>query len=290
MPTPALPTCPLARLLRGALVGLLLAATACSPPPVNPSFPLTEKDANAALASMRKAPQPPVRPVVVMAGYLDPGFAADEMIAVVGPTLEGGPMIKVAFGGCGTFEECRDRAIAAVLEVLPDRTEVAPGRFETVEVDVVTNSMGGLVARDAADWPGPPAPDSGAAVHADTRLRIARLMTVSAPHRGAALAKAGSSNPLERDMAPGSPFIARLDSALPSADYELICYVRLGDRLVGVENCAPPGVVAFWVPDPPIEPAHILAYHDRRLLADIARRLRGETPYATPPPAAYPAP
>lgn len=66
--------------------------------------------------------------------------------------------------------------------------------------------------------------------------------------------------------------------------------VEAGDRLVGTENCAPPEWVAWWVPDPPLEPAHIVAYHDRRLLADIARRLRGEPPFTVGTPAPYPGP
>lgn len=232
---------------------------------------------------MATSPQPLQRPLVVLGGYVDPGFAADEMIHVIQPTVTGGPVIKVAFNGCKHFDDCRERVMAAVLEALPERTAVGDGRFETVEVDVVTNSMGGVVARDAAMWPAQPG-----TAHADTRLRMARLMTISAPHRGAEFASADSNDPLSRDMAPGSAFIARLDAALPAADYELTCYVRLGDRLVGVENCAPPGVVAYWVPDPPLEPAHILAYHDRRVLADIACRLRGDAPFANPPPAPYP--
>lgn len=266
-----------------ALCAVLLAVAGCSAPPINPSFPLTEGDANKSIAQMTESPQPLERPLVVLGGYLDPGVAADQILEVVKPTTTGGPVVKVAFGGCHTFDECRERVIAAVLEALPDRSSAGAGRFETMEVDVVTNSMGGLVARDAALWP-----ESSTSPHDDTRLRIARLMTISAPHRGAELASADSSDPLERDMAPGSAFLKRLDAALPTADYELVCYVRLGDRLVGTANCAPPGMVAFWVPDPPLEPAHVLAFHDRRLLADIARRLRGEAPFTIPPPAPYP--
>lgn len=263
---------------------MVLAQSGCTTPPVNPSFPLTEREANKVLEQMAKSPQPLQRPVVILAGFLDPGFASDEMLRVIQPTVTGGPVIKVAFNDCRTFDDCRARVLAAVVEALPELTTVGDGRFETIEVDVVTNSMGGLVARHAALWP-----ERSAAPHADTRLRVARLMTISAPHRGSALASADSSDPLDRDMAPGSTFIQRLDAALPDADYELVCYVRLGDRLVGVDNCAPPGLVAFWVPDPPLEPAHIFAYHDRRLLCDVASRLRGETPFAKPPPAPYPA-
>ncbi|MFO0874097.1 MAG: hypothetical protein U0575_09020 [Phycisphaerales bacterium] len=128
-----------------ALCAVLLAVAGCSAPPINPSFPLTEGDANKSIAQMTESPQPLERPLVVLGGYLDPGVAADQILEVVKPTTTGGPVFKVAFGGCHTFDECRERVIAAVLEALPDRSSAGAGRFETMEVDVVTNSMGGLV-------------------------------------------------------------------------------------------------------------------------------------------------
>jgi hypothetical protein len=65
-------------------------------------------------------------------------------------------------------------------------------------------------------------------------------------------------------------------------------YVRLGDRIVGADHAAPAGRVAWWVPNPPMELAHVGASGDPRVRADVARRLRGETPLTKTPPAAVP--
>ena len=63
---------------------------------------------------------------------------------------------------------------------------------------------------------------------------------------------------------------------------------RIGDTMVGEENTAPPGQVAWWVPNRAFEPAHLLAFGDPRIHADILRRLRGEQPYTTEPRAPWP--
>ena len=85
-------------------------------------------------------------------------------------------------------------------------------------------------------------------------------------------------------MRADSEFLAMLNEGLADANYELLCYTRLGDWIVGVENAAPPGHTAWWVPSPPMSFAHLGAATDTRILADIARRLRGETPLTTEPP------
>jgi len=275
-------------LLIGALVAVLVVAGGCSTP-INPSFPITRQDAYRDLDRMRASPQPIERPLVVLGGFLDPGFAPGGVIRAVRPTLDGGPIIRVTFATSRRFAECRERVLAAVLEALPERTEVESGRYETIEVDVIANSMGGLVARYAAIWPDPPdAPDAPDTIHADTRLRIARLFTISSPHRGAASANPRSISALERDMATGSAFLEALDAALADAEYELVCYVRLGDVIVGRDNAAPAGTIPHWVAEPPLEAAHLFASYDRRILADIARRLRGEEPLTTAPAAPFP--
>ena len=72
--------------------------------------------------------------------------------------------------------------------------------------------------------------------------------------------------------------------------YEIIPYVRLGDWIVGPENAAPrDAAAAYWVPNPPFNSAHWGAPLDPRIVADIARRLRGEAPFTTTQPAALPA-
>ena len=92
------------------------------------------------------------------------------------------------------------------------------------------------------------------------------------------------------DMRPGSDFLAALDADRAPGDYELLAYTRLGDLIVGAENAAPPGEEAWWVANPPLSFAHLGAANDPRILADIARRLRGEEPISTSPPSPLPAP
>jgi hypothetical protein len=87
-------------------------------------------------------------------------------------------------------------------------------------------------------------------------------------------------------MRPGSAFLARLDAQ--EANYAIYSYVRLGDLLVGAENAAPPGRTPFWVSDRLFQPAHPAGAIDARVHADIARRLRGEPPFAQLPAAPLP--
>jgi hypothetical protein len=176
----------------------------------------------------------------------------------------------VSFPLAGSFEECRRIVIEEVDRAFPcDEPGV------TAEVDVVAVLMGGLVARYAAAEPTGP----GA-----KRLRIARLFTISSPHRGAELAELPTLHRLQLDMRAGSPFLRALDDA--PLDYELVPYVVLKDRIVGQTNAAPYGESPHWVSGN--FGAHVGAHRDARILADIARRLRGEEPFATDPPAPLP--
>ncbi|MCE2881567.1 MAG: hypothetical protein LW636_04315 [Planctomycetaceae bacterium] len=143
------------------------------------------------------------------------------------------------------------------------------------EVDVVAFSMGGLVARAAA------IPDESGRF-----LPIRRLYSLSVPHEGARLAGVPFGIPQGDDMRPGSPFLLRLAAA--PRDYELVCYTRLDDVTVGEEFAAPEGEPLWWVPTPSGEYAHMQAFEDPRIQADIARRLRGEEPFGRPPAAPLP--
>jgi pimeloyl-ACP methyl ester carboxylesterase len=235
--------------------------------PENPSFPLSVRDAEAALRAMCDDRPPLTRPVVIVGGYGDPGFASSELSARITERIDDERVLDCSFTGEKSFAECRDHLIEAVIERLGDA-----GEGVTIEVDVVANSMGGLIALHAAD------PRAGPG-----RLRIARLFTLSTPFRGADMADIMPINQLVRDMQPGSTFLTRLHESLATADFEIIPYVRLGDTWVGTANTAPLGQVAFWVPNRPFEPAHLTAYSDPRIQADILRRLRGEPPFTTEP-------
>ena len=81
-----------------------------------------------------------------------------------------------------------------------------------------------------------------------------------------------------------SEFLETLNAEEP--DYEIVPYARLGDEVVGASNAAPPGRNPWWV-----SRSWFFAHAgstDMRILADIARRLRGEEPFAIDPPAPLP--
>jgi pimeloyl-ACP methyl ester carboxylesterase len=177
----------------------------------------------------------------------------------------------VSFFTCLDLAACRDRLLRAV-----DRAFPGEDPTWTTEVDVIAQSMGGLVARYAAL---PPPEETG------RRLRIARLFTISTPHRGARLAWLPTLHPLHRSMRPGSPVLQELQSACPQTRYELYPYVGYHDLVVGREHAAPEGRTAWWVDTGPPGLAHLGAMVDPRILADIARRLRGEEPFTRARPA-----
>jgi hypothetical protein len=95
---------------------------------------------------------------------------------------------------------------------------------------------------------------------------------------------------LHRDLREDSEFLRALEDAEGERrNYEIIPYVRTGDWIVGPENAAPrDAVAAYWVSNPPFQSAHMGAPLDPRIVADIARRLRGETPFTNSPPAPLP--
>lgn len=71
-------------------------------------------------------------------------------------------------------------------------------------------------------------------------------------------------------------------------DYELYCYTRLDDGIVAPELAAAAGINPWWVQNLPLERSHGNAHKDSRILADIARRLRGEQGHGTLPASPLP--
>ena len=248
----------------------IAALCGCAAHPPNPSFPLSRCVAKAEIEAMSSQPTALARPLIVLAGWLDPGFAVremrDEMRRVVGDDR----VLAVPFGSCKTFDDCRARLIERVSEAFPHDDP----RW-TAEVDVIGISMGGLIARDAA-----------LERTDEKRLRIARLFTIATPHRGAAMASLPTFNRLQIDMRPGSAYLERVRSS--ASTFAIYPYVRLGDAMVGPANAAPDGTEAWWVPDGGLSFAHLFAHRDPRIVADIARRLRDESPYARQPPTSLP--
>lgn len=243
--------------------------------PDNPSFDLTVREAWHALDDMADLPRPAARPVVLLAGWLDPGHAVNRLEQMLSEAVGEGSFISVHFAGTGDFDRCRERIIAAVDAAYPSDDPVW-----TTEVDVVAISMGGLVARYAAADP----------LHGQPvrRLRIARLFTISTPHQGADLAVLPATGRLQMDMRADSAFLQRLAESYEDASYTIYPYVRLGDRIVGPPNTAPGDEPPLWLPNRRLEFAHLAAYRDPRILADIARRLRHEPAFANNPRAPLP--
>jgi hypothetical protein len=221
------------------------------------------------------------RPVVIVGGYADPGIttrAASAMAREIG----GDRVLSVHLWFCGSFDDAREYLIREVDKAFPSKDPQ-----DTTEVDVIAGSMGGLAARYAAMPIEVVAPTSKG--EARRRLRMTRLFTISTPHLGARMADL--PQPLDskvHHMRRGSAFLERLNAALPAEGYELYPYTRLDDAVVGEENTAPPGFKPWWVATPPLEFSHINSMRDPRILADIARRLRGQKPFTTSPPADLP--
>ena len=245
----------------------------------NSSFDVTLSDAQQVLRAMKADPKPLERPLVVLGGFCDPGVASAHLRKEFRRLTGDRRVVGVSFLFCGDFDACKREVIAAVDKAFPTDDPAW-----TTEVDVIGVSMGGLVARYAAA-PDPFLPDA-------RRLRVARMFTISTPHRGATLAVMPTLHTLQLDMRANSRFLRSLErrEAKPGENprYELYPYVRLGDVIVGSENAAPEGQNPLWVPAAPFQESHMMAVLDARIIADVARRLRGEEPLVTGPPQPLP--
>jgi hypothetical protein len=248
---------------------------AARPQPTNPSFPLGLDQANRALAFMSAHPRSLDRPLLVVGGFWDFGVSPPLYKWHFHRISGDNRIVGVSIAFCGSFHECRQALIEAV-----DRAFPTDDPDFTTEVDVVGASLGGLAARFAAA----PSPDPAN----PRRLKIARLFSIASPQNGATLAVDFGFTQFHRDMRPGSAFLETLASEDVHATYTLYPYVRLGDGIVGDQYAAPPNQSPLWLPTPPLQSAHAGALTDPRILADIARHLRGEHPFTTAPPAPLP--
>ena len=260
---------------RFALPLLLLTIGCAAPQPNNPSFPLGVDQAQRALDYMSAHPRPLDRPLLVVGGFWDFGVSPPLYKWHFHRISGDDRIVPVSIAFCGSFHECRAALIDAVDRAFPtDDPEF------TTEVDVVGASLGGLAARFAAA----PSPDP---VH-PRRLKIARLFSIASPQSGATLAADFGFTQFHRDMRPGSAFLETLAGEDAQATYKLYPYVRLGDGIVGDQYAAPPNQSPLWLPTPPLQSAHAGALTDPRIIADIARHLRGEHPFSNSPPAPLP--
>lgn len=252
---------------------LVLPACAMSPEK-NPSFSITTAEAKADLRAMRDEPKPLARPLIIIAGWNSPGITiawmADRLRSL---TTNPDSIITISVFSNRTFDTAARRVISKLEARFPSSDPTS-----TIEVDVIGLSMGGLVARYAAL---PEAPGG-------KQLRINRLFTLATPHHGAKMASRFTLDPRVKDMCASSPFLCALDSAATTATYAVIPYVTLGDGMVGSANARWIDGHVWWVPARPLAFPHLSITGDPRLIADMARRLRGETPYTTLPAAPLP--
>jgi hypothetical protein len=253
---------------------IALLSSCAAEQPINPTFSVNEADAEQSLADMAANPKRLKRPLIVLSGIYDPGLGAkgvaDAIKEVVAPNSD---IITLHFVGARTFDQCASRLVDTIEKRFP-----GSDADWTMEVDVIACSMGGLVARYAAMSLDE---DQATGARSRKRLRIARLFTISTPHRGAKLAHGKSFDRRVADMSTDSAFIERLNAH--SCSYEIVPYVRLNDEIVGSHNAAPPGHVPIWVCNGPFKVSHMEANDDQRILADIARRLRYEQPFSQHP-------
>ncbi len=257
----------------GVAVAVTIGLAGCWTIPVqNPSFPATEREIEADLARMEREPVRLERPVIVLSGYRSPHPVASRLAERL-RELTGAERSRVqslAYIGSGTVEEPARKAVARVEELWP-----SDDPDWTTEVDVVAISMGGLVARLAAADPEMRGEPGG------KRLRIGTLYTLASPHRGARLAKTIRLDSACRSMRPGSAFLAQLDDVFADREYEVVPYAVLRDTWVGARHAAPVGQEPIWVPGRVMLSHHLVSFN-RRIHADLSRRLRGEEPLGQP--------
>lgn len=235
-----------------------------------PSFDLSHGQVRAEVRRLKAAPVNDLeRPVVILSGYRAvPSMAhrvRDRLCSMT--TKNHDDFYSVAYTFRGDIIEMVDLSV----DRISDRFGTN-GADETIEVDVVAISMGGLVARVAAEDPVLHDRDG-------RRLRINRLFTLATPHRGANLAKYIRPDQAAEDVRPGSAFLEDLNSRTNERDYELVCYGQTRDGWVGAKNTAPPGMEPYWTGGT-LMWSHFNAPSNPWFLADIARRLRGEEPIA----------
>lgn len=208
------------------------------------------------------------RPVVVLGGWRAWQFNSEGLAHRLRRLTSGRAedFLAVSFMRHNRLETAAQLAIRAV-----QRRWASATTDESIEVDVIGVSMGGLVARLAA-------------MEGSPRLKIARLFTLATPHRGASLANRIAIDRAARDMRTGSAQLGRLDACIGSVN--VTCYARLRDRIVGARNASPHGSHPNWIPGPRAL-SHVLVTTEPVFIADIALRLRGEPnlglPCSAPP-------
>jgi len=244
-------------------------------PEPNEAYPQTPAQIDAEYTRLSQTPAPIARPIVIIAGYHAPALQTRALQARL-TTLTGAPPSAFA---CLAYQHhtITDRVIDSLCTQLTrDHPQFIDPRdpHRTIEVDTIGISAGGLFSRALALPP----------FNTQRRtltLRPLRIFTLGTPHRGAILARDIQLDPMAQDLRERSAFLQHLDSTPSPAPYDLICYARLRDAWVGATNSAPHAQAPIWTPGL-IACSHLSLTQDRRILVDLARRLRNESPWATP--------
>lgn len=260
---------------RGATVSaLMLGALAIAPlagcfslDVANSSFSASSQEVWAEWHRLRDDPAPLARPVVVLNGYHGSHLRGLNLGADLAKltSQNRGDFLVLSYPFAHDIPSVAARITREINQRWPSSE---PGR--TVEVDVVGFSMGGLVARYAAM----PADRTGQ----DLRLNIHHLYTLSTPHRGARAAIV-PMDPAVRQMMAGSSFLCTLDECQADAGYPIVAYTQTNDKIVGARNASPAGAEPIWTGGTTMF-SHFTITTNRRVLVDIARRLRAEEPLA----------
>ncbi len=216
---------------------------------------------------MRADPAPLARPVVVLGGYRTPWLTGERLAARLASLTSGrrDDFLSVAYATAHRVEDAAARAKGAIGRWQSQRGEDGADGAPDQGFDVVGISMGGIVGRMLAAGGMP----------------VRRLFTLATPHRGALLAGRIAPDPAARALRRGSALLASLDDALAGNTVEIVPYARLYDGMVGATNAAPMGSHPLWRRGPRWL-AHLTITSDDAFVVDIARRLRGEAPIATP--------
>ncbi|MBM4107824.1 MAG: hypothetical protein FJ255_03280 [Phycisphaerae bacterium] len=252
--------------------------------PINEMFPVTRAQALREHARLRASPVPLERPVLILGGWRAPRLTALGLERTLKPLTSGRDedFLTVTYPLAGSAASAWARAERALLERF---SEGGPGLGRPI--DVVGISMGGLVAKLAAMDP-ERRRALGFGFCGERRLHVHRLFTLATPHRGARLARLVRFDAATRLMRPGSPLLRALDDS-PALE-RLVPYTLLGDWWVGSGGTAPEGLVPIWLPPQTLAEralGHFLINRNPAIVADVARRLRGEEPLGragAPPP------
>lgn len=199
------------------------------------------------------------RPVVILAGLGDVGLHAGRCRGELRKYIDSGEIVVVTFFGIDDLRRCAVKVIQRTHTSFEGSVE-----GETAEVDVIGISMGGVVARLAAE-------DEGVLKLAGRRLKVRRLYTMASPLQGAKLAALPALSRVHTQLRKDSEVIVGLNRQEPP--YEVVSYARRGDGVVGEANAALPGREALVVDAPGIEGAHWGVITDPRVVLDLVRRL-----------------